>query len=400
MTREEIYASCLEAINKSNCLLLESATGTGKSKIAIDLVNHLTASVFVGKKTRMLLLVAKRVHKETWKEEFKKWGGINVDEVIIECYESMHKYVGKYFDYILCDEVHHVQSEARMEYLSKIKYKYMLGLSATIPRKLKSYFKYRYHSQIVSCDIIEAIEDEVLPEPQILLFPLMLDNRALTEEWEINGKMKGKGPTLRGTIQDLWKFKKQKNHAIIACTQLQKVIQYNKLIDWEKDKYMTTRSEAIKQSWLFHAGKRLEYLSDIKVPIVKDILRHLNRARTITFCKTIEQAELLGKNCIHSKNSMANVIYDEFNKKEINHITAVNILNENANLVDCKYGIFCNINGSEVIVPQRIGRSLRHKHPVIIFPYFKDTREEELIKKHLADYNREYIKVIHSIEEI
>ena len=31
MTREKIYEACLEKIDKSNCLLLESATGTGKT---------------------------------------------------------------------------------------------------------------------------------------------------------------------------------------------------------------------------------------------------------------------------------------------------------------------------------------------------------------------------------
>ena len=30
MTREEIYNQCVQKIDKTNCLLLESATGTGK----------------------------------------------------------------------------------------------------------------------------------------------------------------------------------------------------------------------------------------------------------------------------------------------------------------------------------------------------------------------------------
>ena len=34
-----------------------------------------------------------------------------------------------------------------------------------------------------------------------------------------------------------------------------------------------------------------------------DILQKLDKKRTITFCKTIEQAEILGKYCIHSKNN-------------------------------------------------------------------------------------------------
>ena len=130
-------------------------------------------------------------------------------------------------------------------------------------------------------------------------------------------------------------------------------------------------------------------------------MKHLQKYRTITFCKTINQAEQAGRWCIHSKNGKdAERFYNDFNARKLHHITAVNILNENANLVDCKYAIFCNISASEVIVPQRIGRSMRHKKPVIIIPFYKGTREEELVEKQLADFDKDFIRVIHSIEEI
>ena len=95
----------------------------------------------------------------------------------------------------------------------------MIGLSATIPRSVKSFFKFNYHSQIVSCDIIEAIEDDVLPEPEILLYPLKLDNTINSEVWEINPK--AKGPVVHGEYKDLWKFKKTRQHALLSCTQRQ-----------------------------------------------------------------------------------------------------------------------------------------------------------------------------------
>lgn len=398
MTREQIYTQCVEKIDKTNCLLLEAATGTGKTRTAIMLINHLCDTIYKGKEITLLLLVAKRVHKQTWKDEFQKWGGIKAHHVIIECYESLHKYHGHY-DIICADEVHHIGSELRLDLMKYIQFGYFIGLSATIPQKLKRWFKYKYHSEVVSCDIVEAIEDEILPEPQILLFPLLLDNRKPTEEWEIN--VKAPGPVIRGEMKDFWKLKKQKAHAIISMTQKQKLIEYDKLIEWEKNKYMQTRHEGIKQSWLFHSGKRLEFLSYCKNQIVADILKKLEKKRTITFCKTIEQSELLGKWHIHSQNGQADAIYNLFNQRKINHITAVNILNENANLVDCQYGIFANISSSEVIIPQRIGRLLRHESPVLIIPYFEGTREDEIIKdKMLVNFNRNTIKVIHSINEI
>ena len=397
MTREEIYTQCVEKIDKTNCLLMELATGTGKTKISIDLVNYLKNTRFNEKDINILILVAKSVHKQTWKEEIEKWGGINAN-IRMECYESLHKCGGKHWDIIIADEVHHIGSELRLELLKMLDFKYFIGLSATIPKKLKMLFKYRYHSDIVTCDLVEAIEDDILPEPTILLFPLLLDNRKPTETWEINTKQKN--PVVYGEMKDIWKYKRQKVHAILSCTQKQKLLEYNKLIEWEKNKYMQTRNPGMERSWLYHAGKRLEFLAYCKNQIVSDILRKLDNERTITFCKTIEQSEILGKNCIHSQNKKADTTYEAFNKKKIKHITAVNILNENANLVDCKYAIFANIVASEVMQVQRIGRALRHKSPVLVIPYYKDTREQEIVEKMINGFNKESIKIIHSINEI
>lgn len=404
MTRNEIYSACVEKIAKTNCLLLESATGTGKTAVSLKLSNHLLAfKKYQDKKEiNILILVAKRVHKQTWKEEIDKWGGINHPtakiNICMECYESLKNHCREYWDIVLGDECHHL-SEQRLEYLKTMEFGYFIGLSATIPRKLKQFFKYYYHSEIVSCDIVEAIEDDILPEPQILLFPLLLDNRAETETWEYFPK--APGPVIHASYRDIRKYKfNNKIHSVITMTQKQKCMEYDNLINFFKNKYMQTHNHVLERSWLFQAGKRLEFLAEIKLPIIRDILNKLKKERTITFCKTIQQAEQAGRWCIHSKNADADLYYKDFNAKKINHITAVNILNENANLVDCKYAIFCNLSSSDIVIPQRLGRAMRHKHPVIIIPYYQGTREQEIVEKMFAEYNKSFIKTIHSITEI
>ena len=413
VTREEIYKECIQKVSQTNCLLLELPTGYGKSKVSIDLTNYLLESRWYenAKEINILLVVAKIVHKQAWKEEIAKWGNIKHSKakvnICMECYESLHKHCDKTYDFILLDEVHHVGSEMRMQQLKTVKYGYMIGLSATIPQKLKQWFKYNFHSETVSCDIIEAIDSEVLPEPTIMLFPLQVENTRMSETIEINKPKKikmldtwvdKKDPNVvYGEYKDLWKYKKSKQHAILRCTQKQKLIEFDRLIEWYKKKAMSGNM-AMKQSWLYLCGKRLEFLADCKMQWVKLILHHLDKERTITFCKTIAQTEQLGKNCIHSQNKDATKVYDDFNNKKIDHITAVNILNENANLVDCRYGIFCNITSSEIITQQRQGRLLRHKDPIMVIPYYVGTREEELVKKGIEGFKS--VKTIHSINEI
>lgn len=400
MTRNEIYEKCVEKIAKTNCLLMELATGYGKTALSLRLTNYLLASKWYEgrKEINILILVAKIVHKQTWTDEIRKWRGINHPtakiNIRMECYESMHKCCDDRWDIVLSDEVHHL-SEARQKTLKTMSFGYFIGLSATIPQKLKMWFRYNYHSEVVSCDIIESIDSEVLPEPTILLFPLQVENTRMSETIELNPK--AKGPIVHGEYKDYWKLKKQKVHAILKCTQKQKLMDLDKSIEWYKKKTMSG-NQAMKQSWLYLCGKRLEFLADCKLQWVKLILHHLDNERTITFCKTIAQTEQLGKNCIHSQNKDATKVYDDFNNKKINHITAVNILNENANLVDCQYGIFCNITSSEIITQQRQGRLLRHKDPVMVIPYYIGTREEELVKKGIEGFKS--VKTIHSISEI
>lgn len=403
MTREEIYNQCVHEISQTNCLLLEAATGIGKTRISIDLTNYLIGSKWYQdrKQINILILVAKIVHKSTWKDEISKWGGIHHPtaeiNICMECYESLKNHCHEHWDIILADEVHHIASTVRLDFVKTMSFGYFLGLSATIPQKLKQLFQYRYHAQIVSCDIIEAIDSEVLPEPTILLFPLEIENTRMSETIEINSKVKG--PIFYGEYRDKGKCMREKRHAILKCTQRQKLFELDKLVEWSKKK-VTDGNTGMRQTWLRICGERLEFLADCKLQWVKLILHHLQHERTITFCKTIAQTEKLGKNCIHSKNKEASSIYESFNRKQIDHITAVNTLNENANLVDCKYAIFCNISSSDIVIPQRLGRAMRHKSPVIVIPYYKGTREEEVITKMLEGFNKDFIRTIHSIQQI
>ena len=163
---------------------------------------------------------------------------------------------------------------------------------------------------------------------------------------------------------------------------------------------MRTRQDFLKNKWLFDCGERIKYLANLKNNIVLSILQRLEKERTITFCKTIEQADILGKYSIHSKNKDSDIIYNSFNAKKINHITSVNVLNEGANLVDCKYAVFANYSSSEICSVQRCGRALRHKSPVIILPYYETTREEEIVQEMIKDFNKDFIKTVYSLKEL
>lgn len=377
MTREEVSKLALSKIDTSKYLILELITGMGKTKVAIDLMNHICDKIFSTRKspTTILILVAKIVHKQTWKEEIDKWGGIKSDLITIECYESLKNYENSHFDIVVADEMQHL-SEARLEVLESIHInEAFIGLSATIKRDMREYFINYHNAEVIKCGLKEAVKDEVLPEPTVYLFPLSLDTTN-------------------------YSYKVKKFGRNIITTQKGYYDSISSLIDWYKNKFFSSRNERIKNLWLSTAGKRLKWCAEQKEALVLSLLSKFRNYKTLTFCSSIEQSERLGKYNITSKNKASIKNLEMFNLNKIKHITACNILNEGVNLTNCRIGIFCNLSSSEIVVKQRVGRILRHKTPVIIIPYFKDTREEELVQKMIEEYSKESIIIINNINEI
>lgn len=387
MTREEVSSIASSLFLSNKTIALELGTGFGKSKMAIDLINLTPKS-----NAKILLLIAKRVHKQNWLDEIHKWGGLKDNpQLVIECYNSLHKHEGESFDFIICDECHHL-SDKRKDSLLLVKADKYIFLSATINQGLRLWLSYSFHCQFVTSSLQESIEDGVLPTPQIILIPLTLDNVHKTEKIELYPKLKG--PVLHDNYENLWKYKKNKHHVILSATPQQYLQYLNTEILYLKNCYMRTYNEGVKFKWLKLCDDRLKFLAYCKNNIVYNLLKRLKNKRTLTFCKSIEQTEVLGKNCIHSKNKYSDLLLDEFNKEKINHITTCQILNEGVNIKNCQYGIFANLNASKTITIQRQGRLLRHPHPVIIIPYYKLTREEEIMEKMLEGYDESLIKTM------
>ena len=133
----------------------------------------------------------------------------------------------------------------------------------------------------------------------------------------------------------------------------------------------------------------------------QSIISLLQDQRVLLFCNNIEQSlEFKDYAPINSKNKNALKNLEDFNNSKINHISSVNMLSEGMNLTNCRVGLFCNLNASEILSQQKFGRLLRHPKPIVIIPYFKDTRDEELKDKMLKDYDNSMIKEITDIKDI
>lgn len=392
MTREDMLREILSL--KGSNWLLELATGTGKSKMAIEKIKSLRSRMG----QHLLIVVPRNVHKQNWADELKKWWPKCDFKISYTTYVSFPKYKGTW-DFAIFDECHHLSERCR-EALCDFNIAHSILLSATVSKALKDEFR-EVFDDLVSYkkDLRDVIEEEILPDPRVYLWPLELRTDLPTESIWKNPKAKGK--LIECSWATRWNYIRQKEYPVrVYCTERQYYSDLCGQIEYWKKRYMSSKSEIAKNKWLRLCADRLKWLSDKKVKYLHQLLPYLIKCRTLTFCNSIEQTELLGEYCINSKNADSVQHLEDFNSGKIDHITACNMLNEGMNLVNCQVGIYANLNSSEAIIKQRMGRLLRHPNPVIIVPYFKNTREEELVKTMLEDYNPKLVTTISHISTI
>jgi superfamily II DNA or RNA helicase len=386
-TREQLMQDILDI--KSNNILLELSTGVGKTRLAIQKI-----ASYKYENPKILVVIHRLVHEKNWVDEFIKWNYTKLlDNVVFTTYNSLHKHIDNW-DIIIFDEAHALSERCRT-ILKSYKWKHSLLLSATVPKKLKDAFTITFpRIFIYSLGIREAIDNDILPNPKVILLPQFLNSTNPKESFTINKTSSLNDKTLVVSYSEYKKYMYLDSYTIIVkCTEEQYYNYLCEKIDKAKYIYYKKSTKYNKNVWLSLCNQRLKFLSDIKVRYTKKLLKMLDKERTLTFCNSIEQTELLGTYCINSKNKDSKQILQDFNDGKIKHITSCNMLNESINLANCRIGIFNNCNSADIIVSQRNGRLLRHKNPIILVPYYKYTREEELISKFkdtYADYEEYY----------
>ena len=398
MTRDELQREAVNCLLKDSNLILQWATGVGKSRVAIKALQELPES-------KVLLVVAEIAHKKNWEREFKE--NLTEEEfnrlfvpMTVECYASLKNYRDTKWDLIIFDEGHHLGSDLRLDILQSLTSKRVLVLSATLSdaslvETLSSTFGSFKTSKV---SLQEAIDNGWLPEPRIFTIPLMLDyvnrDQVIVEEW---GK-KEKRVHYECTYSERWKYLRAKKiftdvTLTIHCTQYEKYHYLSDQFDYWKKKYFALRQEYLKAKWLQFGTQRKRFLGSLKTGIAAQLLESLSGHRYICFCNSIEQAvELGGTNAIHSENKDSQKVIDSFNNKEINSLFAVGMLQEGQNLVDIEAGIIIQLDGKERAFIQKFGRTLRAEDPAQYIIYFKNTRDEEYLERVLEDINPEFIR--------
>ena len=371
MTREEILDKVLST---QEDIILELATSFGKSRMVIEKIKK-------DKPESIVIFVPKLVLIDNWKREFIKWEATDyLNKVYFSTYRSMDKVEG-YFDMIIMDESHGLTDRCK-DLLEYIEARTFMFLSATLSREQVDYFKSVFQAKHIKATLSDGFDNGTLPTPTFVHHKLSIDSVPGVFRFH-----KGNKTTKVCKFKDRWAYIKAKKPVIIECSAREYLYLLDEKVEYLKKRYFQTKLEPMKKSWLKASGDRLKWLGSLKNGYIQGLLDNLVDKRCLVFCISIAQAEDICPYPIVSSRDDAMQILNDFNRGKINHISACNILNEGISLSECEIGIFASINSSEVMQVQKCGRILRHKEPKIHLVYFKGTREEEIVKTMLENYN-------------
>lgn len=378
-------------LRNAHRVILRWATGVGKSKMTIDLVNKAVAGKACPK---VAFIVAEKAHIKNWEDEFDKWGlNIPHSSLIMLCYASLHKLRDKHFDILILDEAHHCFTEKRRSILETISSDYIYLLSATLSWQKISAIEEIYGKFTISTVTLkDAINSDILPDPKVNIIEMELDNTVADQEIKV-----GSG-TSYVDVQyvDRAKYIYRNIPCIIHCTAKQKYDYYTQTMEYWKQRYERSHNDFHRNKWVNLGSQRKRFLGENKTAYVKKLIDLLqDNKRYICFCASVAQCNTLGSvTAINSKRRDNQQVIDDFNDGKTNTLFAVGMATEGMNLTNIQVGIIVQLDGNERLFIQKFGRSLRAEDPVTYIFYYKNTQDENYLKKAIENIDEKFLKHI------
>lgn len=370
IARVELSNEVLEWSRGRRCMFLEMATGVGKTYNTLNIIGD----DYRGGK--ILVLVPEIPLIKSFRDDCEKLGfGYLLSNMELACYASMGKYTGDEWEYLVCDEGHWSTSDIRAGHIEDFKFRRAIGLSATLSEENEEVLFSRIPFEKFILTASQAIDRGILPEPQIVIVEVNLDDAIRRNEFKFGDK-------------------------ITKCTDKEYYKYISNSISYWKDRYEDGgdgnkfQKEKQKNMMLSLGGKRSRFLSECKTKAAKGLIDNLD-SRYIVFCGSLKQAqELNGKQLVSSlrtKKQNAELI-SEFNSHKTNCLFAKGMLKEGINLQDCKYGVVIQLNNKERSLIQQLGRILRDPLPSLYILTVKNTVDERFLRNSIASLNKNYIK--------
>lgn len=360
--------------------LLAMATGTGKTKCAVDEVVELFKEPNYGKDAKVLLVVpTEKLRDDNWKDEFLKWGAANEYlKIRRSCYASITKFERQYFDLVILDEAHWT-TEANSEFFTKNTVRKVMALSATPPdpkgnetdkNKVNLFKQLRLKTDFFY-PLEQARKDGLATALRITVIEGTLDNTVKCIEAGT------KAARFMQTEQQRYEF-------------LSKTI---------KNLMIAGKRDVVK----FKSLERMRLIQNslTKITIAEKLIAACKpEERMIVFGGSIAQIDkLLPGRVFHSKaGKPGSVAFQDFKDGKLNMLGVVDAANEGHNIPDLDKALVAQLSSNARELIQRAGRlRYRPNHTADLYIIvLTGTVDEDWFKKAIADFDPGIITYVHA----
>lgn len=353
MTRDERQALCIKRwIDSKGCGSAVCATGFGKTRIATKIAQLL---VYKYPTLKILVVVPTITLKEQWSAILDKLGlGLNCT---VEVINTVIKHEWK-CNLLVIDELHVMAATTFSQVFTKVHYKWILGLTATLERtddKHKICEKY-----CPVCDTVPVIEclanGWVSPfkEYQVLVDVDDINvyqswNKEFIEHfeffdysWDIVNKCLGK---------DGYKYRLQMAKERCKSNKDDEIKMF-KLITFHATAFMRIMQK--RKAFVNNHPKKLE--------LCRKIIEARPNSKIITFSNSIKMAEQIGIGDVYSgktSKKKGRITLEEFNEKPFGVLNSIKRLDAGLDVPGISVAIIIGTDSSKIRAIQRLGRSIR-----------------------------------------
>lgn len=340
-----------QAVIKNNGGMIAMATGSGKSRVAVEVAKYYINSI---DKSLSLLVPTEKLRDENWKEEYSKWDADYLWSPTIRlCYASASKIQNKDFELAILDEGHNI-TELASEFFINNEVKRTVLLTATPPS--------------------DPVKKEILKSLGInLVYELTLD-QAVRLGFVAPYKITVVSVALDNTTKNIPGGTKLKP---FMTTESAAYAYHCKAIQ----QAMFDKTPSGRKRHQFAILRRMQFIYKIpsKTEVIKFLLEKVipQDDRSLIFCGSIEQAEAVCPNRYHSKSG--DKAYNAFKAEEINRLSCVKAINEGHNFPGVDSGIIGQLNSKEKDLVQRIGRLIRYRpgHEAHLYIVVSESTQDE-----------------------
>lgn len=354
LTRDERQQECIQNWVKNKCkAVIEAATGFGKTRCALKAIE------LVRKKYpnfRILVVVPTETLRQQWVEELTKWNFIfNTDVQIIN---TVIKHNWE-CDFLILDECHRMAASGFAQVFTKVKYKAILGLTATLER-LDDRHKIieKYCPICDSVTLADALANGWVSD--YVEYKVMLDVPDIDVYKDLNKEFT--------KHFEFFNFDFNKAMEMVGKDAYKKRIAYR---DELCPKGTKEEKSNVLKAIMYHATSLMRVMQERKkfinnhpekIRLTREIMKHRPDAKIVTFSATVDVAEKIGDGYVYSgrdSKKKGRMTLEEFSNVESGVLHTVKKADEGMDVKGLSVAIILGQDSSSTRSVQRKGRVIR-----------------------------------------